>query len=139
MILLKGVEFPHTCDECPCFTGEECKAMKKPTPGGKRPTDCPVRPTSTHKGKMYICECGGTFDENEMGSHVEREGDKYNCGYLYFPCCPYCGSENFAEAEECDICAEFSPTIEMMHINGACVCATCAEKITKMRSGTAKQ
>lgn len=140
MILIKGVGFPHTCEECPCFSGEECKAMKKPASGGIRPKDCPVRPTVTHKEQMYICDyCGGVFSESEKGVIKEREGDKYNYGYLYFPCCPYCGSESYSEAEECDICADHSPASDVLHLHDMSICGNCAEQIKKMRPGTAKQ
>jgi len=60
--------------------------------------------------KWYQCEeCGEFFREDEAGSKVL---DVDRSGWPYGPtvmCCPVCGNESLADADECEICGEPIP------------------------------
>ena len=53
---------------------------------------------------MYIClKCGETFDIEDMHKMPSFTVDGWT-RYEYENSCPECGSEDFTEAEECEIC-----------------------------------
>ena len=72
---------------------------------------------------MYRCkDCGGFFEEplyrKEYGP---RDADAL-FGYELYSHCPYCGSEDIEEADECRSCGEYIP-------QGQTVCENCREDI----------
>jgi hypothetical protein len=63
---------------------------------------------------MFICEtCGHIFDEDEIYSVKEDYGQTFDC-------CPNCGG-NFTEAEQCDICGDWT-SVDDLHDS---VCENC--------------
>ena len=50
-ILIKGMEIPKNCRDCPCFNGEYlyCRAKEGDDWSGEnRPSDCPLVPVQPH-------------------------------------------------------------------------------------------
>ena len=82
---------------------------------------------------MYICDdCNRVF--YEPSKHKEDYGwdTEYgrNSAWQTESCCPYCGSENYEEAEECCECMGIFREIEMM-LTDSCdyICSECYEKM----------
>ena len=77
---------------------------------------------------MYICnKCKEVFDETHMRSEVVFESDGYQ-KWGYVDECPECGSEDFEEAVDCDLCGEWIP--ESKRIWGGVahvICPDCAK------------
>lgn len=82
---------------------------------------------------MYICDdCNRVF--YEPSKHKEDYGwdTEYgrNSAWQTESCCPYCGSENYEEAEDCDICGRTFLTDDLYITNGLTyVCPDCYEKM----------
>ena len=52
-IIIRGMEMPTSCKDCPCFREEYfyCRAKEGDNIGlGNRPNDCPLVPVSDHGG-----------------------------------------------------------------------------------------
>lgn len=57
---------------------------------------------------MYCYNCGKTFHPNEIVRDVDPDS-----GPMY--CCPYCGVNDIADTEECDICGKEIVEGEISH------------------------
>lgn len=89
------------------------------------------------RDKMYKCvNCEGAFNHPEM----EREdtggyetGIGYYPYYEEFPCCPYCGSTMFDEADYCPDCenAYFEDELTLCN-DGKVRCKECAKEWEKI-------
>lgn len=63
--------------------------------------------------EMFICNhCGATFDDPLVRT-VFEDGFQLETRH-----CPYCGSEDFTDAIECDTCGQFVP--EYLATEGTC-------------------
>lgn len=71
---------------------------------------------------IYKChDCGEAFNEPKIETWVERQdGDPVRYRLLF---CPYCGSEDIDEAEECSECGEYHFEL----FNG--ICAGCLKDL----------
>lgn len=74
---------------------------------------------------MYICErCGKTFDNDEVvviHDDPSPSGVSLSSGYYTFEECPYCGSDEIAEADICPSCDEWH--------NNRILCDDCMDAI----------
>ena len=57
---------------------------------------------------MYCFNCGKTFHTNEIVREIDPDS-----GPMY--CCPYCGVNDIADTEECDICGKEFVEGEISH------------------------
>lgn len=73
---------------------------------------------------MYKCtSCGHIFEEGEQKTYTERHGLD-TPPYEKYEGCPSCGSSDFEEVENCEICGELHPIDEL---HGG-VCDDCIDK-----------
>lgn len=81
----------------------------------------------------YICtNCGNTFDEDEIGTVMQWDGEGVMGGYHPVEDqCPYCKStDDIREAEECCCCSEYSDKEDdMVEVDDWWYCKDCARKI----------
>lgn len=77
---------------------------------------------------MYICcECGQTFDEEEVRVEKELMGEYWGeNAYAETYHCPYCGADDFTEAHKCNVCGEW---FEQESIEETC--EECRSKLSK--------
>lgn len=62
---------------------------------------------------MYKCtSCGHIFEEGEQKTYTERHGLD-TLPYEKYEGCPSCGSSDFEEVENCEICGELHTTDEL--------------------------
>lgn len=80
---------------------------------------------------MLICnECNRVFDESEADNYDDDYGWNVENGhiaaYQSVMCCPHCGSEDFEDATECNICSEYFRKDDMILTDGLTyVCPEC--------------
>ena len=74
----------------------------------------------------YICErCKRHFNSEDANTRTECIGEFWGTpAYEDYDCCPYCGSDELAEAVACEICGKFHYEEDL---NGG-VCKSCIEK-----------
>lgn len=83
--------------------------------------------------EMYIClDCGEAFDREDSGTSREWIGeDRYesnSSGWMYYTVCPRCGSDEIAEAEQCDECGEYYDKTDMIRVGDTKLCHGCANE-----------
>lgn len=76
---------------------------------------------------MYVCrKCGKTFEEVvEVHDDPSPAGVGLTSGYYTYYKCPYCGSDDVGEAQECAVCGEYFSD------DGEEVCEDCWTTIMK--------
>lgn len=77
---------------------------------------------------MYYCEnCKSVFDEEDLEDCYETvTTDPYPMGYSY-AVCPYCHSDDFCNAVQCDGCGEYIVGEYIKLYNKECYCEDCYE------------
>ena len=95
-VLIKGMEMPTTCEDCPCFYPEynECNAIVGRWEDGKGtpPDDCPIEvPPATD------------VTDRNVGEWEEVRHDEAD-GYYILYRCPHCGCERPKRDNYCKDC-----------------------------------
>lgn len=82
---------------------------------------------------MYICcECGKVFYEPKEIREDSGWETEYGhvSAYHYSAACPYCGSADFEEGEDCEICGRTFLTDDLYITDGLTyVCPDCYEEM----------
>lgn len=80
---------------------------------------------------LYCPDCKNHFEEDELYCEKEYEtldGRTYVTGeYTY---CPYCGSDDYEEAKECECCGEWIGE-SAMHVDFDNICSNCVHEAIK--------
>ena len=99
-VIIKGIEMPKNCDECPCYYEtegawrNECEVFgKEHTASETRPEWCPLIPATPH-GRWIK----PTRVPDSMLDECSLCG--FDCGSYTFNYCPCCGARMDADEKE---------------------------------------
>lgn len=83
---------------------------------------------------MMIClDCGRTFAEEEAKTISEIVGEFWGApASREYSVCPYCGSDVYEDAVQCDLCGEWMAEEDVVNDKGRTVCEVCIDRVGKL-------